>query len=272
MLRQHAKGQELIKAHKRQQIQWHAKYDDCLVASTNPKLNITLEQFLWAMEVVHSRAFATNFGIGGGSEALLSSQQTSTVKVLTKQLGVPIAFGLAGLAYFVSTPFPDNNIFNALGAGLVLSVVATSNSLNVPGLIKNEKNDGTTESNNNNRVYALLPLIDSANHDNRADSVIEFNPLTQCVELSIGPNCIINEGSSNNNNESQSQSQCSPQRQLCVSYGSNKSDTEWLINYGFLPSLQRQQNNDNIDDNNNDDDNDTVIRRRLAKAYLARNE
>jgi hypothetical protein len=90
----------------------------------------------------------------------------------------------------------------------------------------------------------LLPLIDSANHFESADSTIDFNVLANAFELSIGPNCIKEEADG--------------QQQLYISYG-RKSDTELLLNYGFLPDVPC----DNIDND--------MLRRQMADAFVKRN-
>jgi hypothetical protein len=65
---------------------------------------------------------------------------------------------------------------------------------------------------------AMLPLIDAANHRPGADSDIRFDPISNSFELVVGPLRCVDASS----------------RQLFVSYG-DKSDTELLLNYGFVP-------------------------------------
>lgn len=68
----------------------------------------------------------------------------------------------------------------------------------------------------------LLPLIDSANHLEEADSSIQYDPLGGAFSLSVGPKCLVAEDDS--------------ETQLYISYGP-KSDGELLLNYGFLPGM-----------------------------------
>jgi hypothetical protein len=77
--------------------------------------------------------------------------------------------------------------------------------------------------NQSSQSAVLLPFIDSANHVQQADSTIEYNPLKDCFQLTIGPNCVDAATS-----------------QLFVTYG-NKSDAELLLKYGFLPGVSCPQ-------------------------------
>ena len=65
----------------------------------------------------------------------------------------------------------------------------------------------------------LLPMIDSANHKADADSCIEYDPFKDSFELSLGDKCLGKDD------------------QIFISYGNNKSDSELLLNYGFLPDV-----------------------------------
>eukprot|EP00970_Alexandrium_tamarense_P002734 scaffold387_cov195-Alexandrium_tamarense.AAC.14 len=59
------KGKKLLNAEKKQQQQWRKKFDSL---SANETQNMTYEQFHWAMEAVHSRAFRGDFGALDGGD------------------------------------------------------------------------------------------------------------------------------------------------------------------------------------------------------------
>ncbi len=58
-LKQSVKGEKLLSAANKQAEEWKQKYDSL---SAKEKETMTFENFLWAMEAVHSRAFRGNFG------------------------------------------------------------------------------------------------------------------------------------------------------------------------------------------------------------------
>jgi hypothetical protein len=95
---------------------------------------------------------------------------------------------------------------------------------------------------NSDTCSVLLPLVDSANHASVASSSsdLSFNPRSRSFELCVGPNCVD-----------------PVSQQLFVSYG-KKSDTELLLNYGFLEGCHVYQNED-------------AQRRELANVYVRRN-
>lgn len=93
----------------------------------------------------------------------------------------------------------------------------------------------------------MLPLIDSANHLQEADSVIEYDPAVDGFVLSLGRKCLVKEIDGD-----------SERAQACISYGI-KTDSELLINYGFLRGL------------NNADESQDERRRRLADEFVRRN-
>ena len=49
--------ESFLKAIKQQSIEWKTKYGDFVATANNNELKMTHEEFVWAMEVVHSRAF-----------------------------------------------------------------------------------------------------------------------------------------------------------------------------------------------------------------------
>jgi len=93
----------------------------------------------------------------------------------------------------------------------------------------------------------MLPLIDSANHLQEADSVIEYDPAVDGFVLSLGRKCLVKETDGD-----------SERAQACISYGI-KTDSELLINYGFLRGV------------NNADESQDERRRRLADEFVRRN-
>lgn len=58
-LKESVKGKKLLTAANQQAEEWKRKYDSL---SAKEKEMMTLENFQWAMEAVHSRAFRGNFG------------------------------------------------------------------------------------------------------------------------------------------------------------------------------------------------------------------
>jgi len=89
----------------------------------------------------------------------------------------------------------------------------------------------------------LLPMIDSANHLADADSRIEYDPFQDGFGLTLGRNCQGSEG------------------QVYISYGTQKSDSELLLNYGFLPNVTTEMEVDGKES----------YRSQLAEAYTMRN-
>lgn len=173
---QTASGQKLLQLEQDQTKAWRQKYN----AISPP---ITWEQFQWAMEAVHSRAFC-----GVQTTSILPS------------VAAPIV--AAGALWYAYENLPMSQI-------PVAAVLATAVSI-IPTVLQQKKS------------AVLLPLIDSANHLEAADSSINFDPLKGSFELSIGPNCLVKENDGST--------------QLYISYGP-KSKEELLLNYGFLPGV-----------------------------------
>jgi hypothetical protein len=97
----------------------------------------------------------------------------------------------------------------------------------------------------------LLPLIDSANHLEEADSVIEYDDGK--FVLSLGRKCLVKEVDEGRE-----------RAQVCISYGVRK-DSELLLNYGFMRGVTM----DGIKTGDVGDDR-SEIRKRLADAFLER--
>jgi hypothetical protein len=171
------------------------------------------DQFDWCMEVVHSRAFQGNFGM-------------APAKAIGSALA-PMAAATIGWSHIRGNP--DYSDLFLLGLAAV-AVAPTIVSLVFP-----DKGDAV-----------LLPVIDSANHLEDADSSIEYDPISQSFSLKIGPNCLLPD---------------KEQTQLFVSYG-KKTDMELLLNYGFLPGVLCSDGDDDISRD--------VQRQRLAEMFTLR--
>jgi hypothetical protein len=100
----------------------------------------------------------------------------------------------------------------------------------------------------------MLPLIDSANHLQEADSVIEYDPAVEAYVLSLGRKCLVKEADG-----------AVERAQVCISYGIRK-DSELLMNYGFLRGVTLGGLKNEERSNDRDD-----IRQRLAGEFLSRN-
>ncbi|KAL3919880.1 MAG: hypothetical protein SGARI_007092 [Bacillariaceae sp.] len=150
-----SEGQRLLGLEKQQDEMWREKFK-----STK---GMTYEQYAWAMEVVHSRAFCGDFGVGSGHA--ISNALT---------LAAPAIAGAAGFVYYV--PFHGQN------DAILLALAAFAA---VPTLLRILKQDAP--------VAVLLPFIDSANHLQEADSSIEYSAVKDCFTLSGGANCLVKE-------------------------------------------------------------------------------
>ncbi len=174
-----AAGQKVLQLLDQQNQLWYDKFSKVK--------GMTFEQFQWAMEVVHSRAFCGSFGVGSSP---IPPIVTATV---------PVVAAVAGLIHYNNNPSPSDALL--VGLGLVACAPAIFNSFN-----------------ESPPVAVLLPMIDSINHLEEADSNIQYSALSNAFTLSVGKKCVVDE------NE---------KTQLFVSYG-KKKDTELLLNYGFL--------------------------------------
>ena len=198
-------GQRLLELCQKQESQWRRKFDEVE--------GMSWEQFEWAMEVVHSRAFSGEFGIGASFVSPIISTITPAIAAVT------------GAIYYFQFHGQDDLVL------LVLAAIAA-----VPTLF-----NALSQS---PQVAVLLPFIDSANHKEDADSKIDYSPLSDAFTLSIGPQCLTDEGDG--------------KKQLYISYGV-KGDTELLLNYGFLEGVRLTGDDADMD------------RQTLGEAFLARN-
>ena len=205
-LQESDKGVKLLETQKAQELQWKNKFSTVQ--------NMSWEQFEWAMEVVHSRAFCGNFGIS--SPSIVSA-------------AAPVAAAAVGIVYLQDNADPSDIVL--LGLALLGAM---------PALLSFAFPD------KGNAV--LLPLIDSANHVETADSSIEYNPLAKTFTLNVGPKCLVQEDGG--------------ETQLYVTYGP-KSDAELLLNYGFLPGVPCSDGDDEAARDSQ--------RARLAEAFVRRN-
>jgi hypothetical protein len=231
MLAGTTKGKKLLQLEADQTKAWRRKYSAAIMgdkssvssSSSASAPPLSWDQFQWAMEAVHSRAFCgvqTTSGNGG---------------ILPSLAGPVLA--AAAIWYAYQTLYSSSDI-------LLVTVTATAFSVMVPTLL------GSRQS------AVLLPLIDSANHWNGADSSIAFDPLKGSFELTIGPNCLVPEQTPNNDDHSNDDDDEGPKTQLYINYGV-KSTEEFLLNYGFLPDVSPPLHRDEDDD----------YRRRLAERY-----
>lgn len=184
-------GVKLLRLEREQTEKWNAKYDSC---PPSVQQMFSRESFLWALEVVHSRAFTGDFG------PLASVGPVPVVATGVAQVAAA-AFGVNTL---LDVPQDNTDVIAAACAIVALLplviVLAMSSSSNVDAV--------------------LLPMIDSANHLEEADSCIEYDPFKDGFRLTLGEKCFGDNG------------------QIFISYGKNKSDAELLLNYGFLPGVQ----------------------------------
>lgn len=200
-------GRKLVELQKKQEAAWRDKYQPYSGV-------LSWEAFEWCMEVVHSRAFR---GIG------------SSVSIVPA-IASPLIAAFAGW-YYVTILNPlattskgdDTTLAFLAAAGILFASFPT-----VLQLLQKP-------------IVALLPLIDSANHLETADSQLEFVPSKKTFNLNIGPQCIDGEFS-----------------QLYISYGM-QSDEALLLNHGFLPNVQKSPGVAGS------------MRKSLVEAYHARN-
>ena len=224
LLEQSEKGTKLLQAENKQQEEWKQKYNSL---SDREKGNMSYEQFEWAMEAVHSRAFRGDFSALDGGEGGPLRKVASLLLPLSA-----LAFGLV----YASDPSMDK-YFVPLAVVAAAPVALT--------VIADQK--GSKEA-------VMLPLIDSANHLQEADSVIEYNPTTDAFELSLGRKCLLKEVDG-----------AGERAQVCISYGI-RGDSELLLNYGFLRGVTM----DGLKAEDGDDSRDS-IRKRLAEEFVSRN-
>jgi len=181
------RGRKLLQALEDQEKTWREKHRRLLSDSNLQSMG--WEQFKWSMEVVYSRAFRGNFGTSAWRNAL--SIGAPFVSLVLGYLGRKSVDSFNDMLYF----------------GLV--VLAASPLL--INLLRPDKGE-----------VVLLPLIDSANHSEEADSAIEFDPANGVFALKVGSKCLVDEPNGGT--------------QLYISYGS-KQESELMLDYGFLPGI-----------------------------------
>mmetsp|Transcript_17996 Transcript_17996/g.29473 ORF Transcript_17996/g.29473 Transcript_17996/m.29473 type:complete len:413 (+) Transcript_17996:110-1348(+) len=216
-------GKKLLNVEQKQQEEWKQKYANL---NSSEKANMSFQDFQWAMEAVHSRAFRGDFGALDGGEGGPLRKVASLLLPLSA-----LAFGI------IYASDPSMNKFY-----IPLSIVAAAPVALT--IIADSK--GSKEA-------VMLPLIDSANHLQEADSVIEFDPSVDGFVLSLGRKCLVKEVDDGRE-----------RAQVCISYGVRK-DSELLLNYGFLRGVTM----DGIKSDDGDVDR-SQIRQRLAEAFLER--
>ena len=223
LLKKTENGNKLLNVEQKQREEWKQKYTSL---NTSEKANMMYEDFQWAMEAVHSRAFRGDFGALDGGEGGPLRKIASLLLPLSA-----LAFGVI----YASDP-SMNKFF------VPLSIVAASPVALT--IIADSK--GSKEA-------VMLPLIDSANHLQEADSVIEFDPSVDGFVLSLGRKCLVKDVDDGRE-----------RAQVCISYGVRK-DSELLLNYGFLRGVTM----DGIESEDGGVDR-SEIRQRLAEAFLDR--
>lgn len=202
------RGRKLLRLASDQEDKWRRKYESVE--------GMTYEQFSWAMEAVHSRAFRGEFGALDAGEG----GQLRKIASLLLPLSA-LTFG-----FFAATDPGMNDYY------LPAAVVAASPVI----LTAIADQQGSKEA-------VMLPFIDSANHLQEADSVIEYDPVKESFVLSLGRRCLVKEQDG--------------RAQVCISYGI-RSDSELLLNYGFVRGFSMEGLTDR-----------SLIRKRLAEAYLS---
>jgi hypothetical protein len=222
LLEKSKNGKKLLDVEQKQQKQWRRKYDSL---SKSEKANMSYENFEWSMEAVHSRAFRGDFGAFDGGEGGPLRKIASLLLPLSA-----LAFGII----YASDP-SMSQYFVPLSIVAALPVALT--------MIADQK--GSKEA-------VLLPLIDSANHLQEADSVIEY--YNGNFVLSLGRKCLVKEVDDDGRERAQ----------VCISYGDRK-DSELLLNYGFMRGVTM----DGIKSGEGGADR-SEIRERLAEAFIDR--
>jgi len=241
-----SKGVKLVDAYQRQEERWRAAHAETTNNDdSNSNNKYSLEQFVWAMEAVHSRAFKGDFGKKLPFRAWAG--------ILT-----PVAAGAIGFNFLLQDytgetggagPVSQNNGLAAVCAAIAFLPVLLNFAADQ--MESSSSGSGGSSKSNNAESAVMLPLIDSANHIPTAESRLEFDPLSKTFSVSIHPNTCIDPKT----------------QQLFISYGA-KTDAELLLNYGFLPS----SNNNVLDSTTkNDDPKRDAQRAALAKAFCQRN-
>ena len=163
-LKSTSSGQRVLDLCDRQLLAWNEKY----TAQSNRLM--TLDQCIWAMEVVHSRAFR-------GLQTTVSSVPV-VASIVAPVLSAAAAF-LYSKTHASEPPVPLLAALGILAVAPALLQVITP----VP------------------QSAVLLPLIDSANHDASVDAEIQFNSVTGCFELQAGPKSLLVQSDAGNSRQ-----------------------------------------------------------------------
>jgi len=147
------KGRQLLTLSDRQLKSWKQKY-----LESDIKKEFTYEQFEWAMEAVHSRAF----------KGLSSAKAAATSIPLVATQFVAVLGGAYGLLQGNNS---GDNI--AIACALIATLPLVFN------LFTEDRGD-----------VAMLPYIDSINHKESANSKIEYDPLSKSFSLTIDNSCL----------------------------------------------------------------------------------
>lgn len=217
------RGQKLLVEMKKQEEDWTAKFESL---PDEEKIKFSRKQFDWAMEAVLSRAFRGNFG--------------NDPKVLLERVGLPIVLSVFTVQFFDGKFFKnlEGDLIDTVGGDgtddttsllLNFALLAFILSPALIDIIKGKSKDIGA------RDAVLLPFIDSANHSEDAGSEIEYNPIRGEFTLRVvGGKCLEIEKRLSGEKKKRGGDSTLLRRQLYISYG-EKSDSELLLNYGFLP-------------------------------------
>lgn len=238
-------GRKVLEAENKQQEEWKQKYNSLGQAQ---RAKMTYDDFRWAMEAVHSRAFRGDFG----GEIYLNPCFVSVCPIFIhifhcRTTTLALDGGEGGLLRKIASLLLP---LSALAFGVVYATDPSMDQYFVPlALIASSPVALTILADQKGSKEAvMLPLVDSANHIQEADSVIEYDPSIDGFVLSLGRKCLVKEVDGDGE-----------RAQACISYGI-KSDSELLINYGFLRGVKNDE--DGIQDEK---------RQRLAEEFVRRN-
>jgi hypothetical protein len=257
ILRSSADGMHVLQLVQQQQDMWYEKYiklvrtvdDDVdddraqqMVSSVGTNTSrircttIPYEQFQWAMEVVHSRAFT----------GIQTNTDREGILLFLPSIVSPLVGAIISLCYYYQT-FSGGGGGGMIGTSLPPLLVGEDSVvvwifgvlLTVLGpIVSSElfRSTSTEPSSSAQRSAVLLPIIDSANHLVDVDSQIEYDPIRRCFTLTAGPSCFVGERAvpAETKNRKDVDTNITTDHQIYVSYGAKK-DTELLLNYGFVP-------------------------------------
>jgi len=257
-LLQTKRGKRLLDINEEQQQEWTDKWK-ALANEKNNKM-YTYEQFQWAMEAVHSRAFKGEYytKTDGTSNNNEDDDYDDDGRNLITDLSSKL---LPFAAISIGTLYSLRLDYELMSDGLAFALLFFASApvlLQVINEFVFKRLDGDLDA-------VMLPFIDSANHkgDAKGCCLVEFDPLRGVFTVSIDKEdvegkCIVKDEDN------------MMKRQLYISYG-EKSDAELLLNYGFLENLPETDNTSSsviaIDNNDNDD-----MRKLLAETFMKRGD